>query len=162
MAESFPDRNLSVPESTDEEMVFALRKIARSFALYSKHIEKQTGLTASQLLLLRIVCDAGPKSIGKIAQRLNLSQATATGLVKRLEKRGLIDKIRDTSDRRRMIIDITPSGRRLLEGAPPLIQHAFVDRFTRLESWERAMILSSLQRLAVLMDNESGSSPARA
>ncbi len=44
---------------------------------------------------------------------------------------------------------------RLLETAPPPLQESFVEQFNALEDWEQAMMLSSLQRLVVMMDAKS-------
>ena len=80
-----------------------------------------------------------------------LSQATVTGIVERLEKRGLITRIRNNSDRRKVEVRITPDGERILHRAPPLMQESFVSQFGKLQDWEQWMILSGLQRVVEMM-----------
>ena len=69
-----------------------------------------------------------------------------------MEKRGLLSRRRSEHDKRRVMVCITDSGKQVLEDAPPLMQEAFVDRFSSLQEWEQTMILSSLQRLVSIMD----------
>ena len=75
-----------------------------------------------------------------------------TGILERMEKRGLLTRQRSDHDKRRIMVGITENGRQVLKDAPPLMQEAFVDNFSSLQEWEQTMILSSLQRLVSIMD----------
>ena len=90
--------------------------------------------------------------MGEIAKEVSLSQGTITGIVERLEKRSLVAKHRGLVDKRRVLLNITEEGKSLLATTPPLMQEAFADKFNFLSEWEQSMILSSLQRLAEIMD----------
>ncbi len=68
-------------------------------------------VTPRMLGLLRLLAVAGPLSVGEQAQHLALSRATATELVDRLESKGLVVRIRDGHDRRRVIVSLTEAGR---------------------------------------------------
>ena len=90
--------------------------------------------------------------MGEIARAVSLSQATVTGILERMENRGLLARRRSDRDKRRIMVRITKNGQQILEDAPPLMQEAFVERFSSLQEWEQTMILSSLQRLVSIMD----------
>ncbi len=147
--------NRHLSNSITENVLISLRKIMQSISIHSRYLVKQVGLTGPQLVILLEVSKFDEVSVGKIAKAISLSQATLTGVLERLEKRSLVLRRRDDIDRRRVLVRITEDGLRLLETAPPPLQESFVEQFNALEDWEQAMMLSSLQRLVVMMDAKS-------
>ncbi len=139
--------------STIEDVLTALRRVIRATDLHSKHLEKTSGLTAPQLLLLQLLRN-GELTPGALAQRMSLSQATVTTIVDRLEARGLVRRQRSDSDRRKVYAVLTTVGIETLKGAPRPLQEHFVQRFEKLQAWEQTLILSALQRVAQMMDAE--------
>jgi DNA-binding MarR family transcriptional regulator len=135
-----------------EEVLTALRRLIRATDLHSRHLEKTVGLTAPQLLLLQILRQRGQVTIGVLAREMNLSQATVTTVMDRLEDRQLVTRIRSSEDKRKVFAAMTDAGEKLLINAPPLLQQNFIRQFQDLQNWEQAMILSSLQRVAQMMD----------
>ena len=57
-------------------------------------------------------------------------------------------------DRRSVFVELTEAGKELIREAPSLLQERFRAELTRLEEWERTMILATLQRTAGMMDAE--------
>lgn len=139
--------------STIEDVLTALRRVIRATDLHSKHLEKTSGLTAPQLLLLQLLQN-GEVTAGQLAQRMSLSQATVTTIIDRLETRGLVRRRRSDSDRRKVFAALTESGIEILKDAPRPLQEHFVQRFQKLQEWEQTLILSALQRVAQMMDAE--------
>lgn len=135
-----------------EEVLTALRRLIRATDLHSRHLEKTVGLTAPQLLLLQILRQRGQVTIGVLAGEMNLSQATVTTVMDRLEVRQLVTRTRSSEDKRKVFAAMTDAGEKLLINAPPLLQQNFIRQFQDLQNWEQAMILSSLQRVAQMMD----------
>ena len=134
-----------------DDMLIALRRIIRSIDLHSKHLVKEFGLTGPQVIILQEISRGGYISASELAQAISLSQATVTGILDRLEKRELILRKRSDHDRRRVLVEITADGKRLLETAPPPMQERFTEHFVGLEKWEQYMILSSLNRIVAMM-----------
>ncbi len=75
-----------------------------------------------------------------------------TGILDRLEKRGLVQRTRDTQDRRRMTVAPTAEGLNLLDDAPSPLQDRFRSEFCKLREWEQTQMLATLQRIAGMMD----------
>ena len=140
------------PRSVSDSVMIALRKIIQAIDMNSKKLVKRVGLTGPQLVILQEIDNLGEVTAGEIARAVSLSQATVTGILERMEKRGLLARQRCDSDKRRIMIRITPSGKHILQEAPPLMQEAFIERFASLQDWEQTMILSALQRLVSIMD----------
>ena len=90
--------------------------------------------------------------MGDIAAKVSVSQATVTTILDRLEKRGLIERKRGEQDKRRVYAYLTSAGHDIMERAPTPLQEEFLTRFSRLQDWEQSLILSSLQRVAAMMN----------
>lgn len=135
-----------------DEVMSALRRIIRAIDIHSRALMQRCGLTGPQLIVLSRLAGGPPRTVGDLARAISLSQATLTGILDRLEARGLVVRIRDTVDKRRVSVSLTESGQALLAEAPPLLQDAFTSGFEGLTDWEQHQILSSLQRIVALME----------
>lgn len=133
------------------EILCAVRQIIRAVDLNSKKLVRKCGLTTPQLVILKELA-LRELTGSELAKRISLSNATVTAIVDRMEKREWVMRRRDTSDRRRVYLSLTDKGRQLLETAPSSLQESFVRQLDKLEDWERSLILSSLQRVATMMN----------
>lgn len=134
-----------------EEVLVSMRQIIRAIDLHSKQLNKTFGLTSPQLLLMWAINTSPNVTIRQLSIATNMSQATATSILDRLEKRQLVVRTRDTHDKRKVHAMLTTHGQALLETAPQLMQRDFIQRFQSLDGWEQTLLLSSLQRLSNMM-----------
>lgn len=150
------DSPLQPPTSLDLEdlIVAAIRRLMRAVDLHSRRLVEEYGLTGPQLATLQEAARTGPLAASALARAVHLSGATMTGILSRLEKLGFVERARGESDRRTVMVSVTPSGRRLLARAPSLLQDRFREELSRLETWEQMMMLANLQRIASMMDAE--------
>jgi len=139
-------------DRTTQMVMSALRRIIRAIDLHSRSLVQRFGLTGPQLVVLKELRDASPRSVSELAAAVNLSQATVTGILDRLDRKGMIDRVRDAKDRRRVLVSPTGAAQHALAGAPPLLQEHFTRRFAALPDWQQTQILSSLQRIVALME----------
>lgn len=150
----------TAPETTapdseiGNQILVALRRVIRAIDRHSHRLVRSHGLTGPQALLLKEIAAAGALSAGVLATRVSLSQATVTDVVKRLEARGLVTRLRDPADRRRVELRLTPQGEATLAGSPPLLQERFVARLAELDDAGQSHLLSALQQIATMMDAE--------
>lgn len=135
-----------------DQVLVALRRVIRATDLHSKHLAKTSGLTAPQILLLQTIRDHGEATIGQLAQEMSLSQATVTTILDRLEKRSLVYRERSKEDKRKVHAYLTDKALETLKTAPMPLQEHFARQFNDLQEWEKTMIISSLQRVAQMMD----------
>lgn len=73
-------------------------------------------LSLVHLQVLTVLETDGSVPMGALADSLDVSQASATGIVDRMEQRGLIERRRDDDDRRVIRVALTADGTRLLAG----------------------------------------------
>lgn len=135
-----------------QEVLIALRRVIRATDLQSKQLVKIANLTAPQLMVMQTLRDKGSVPIGELADGISLSQATVTSILDRLEKKNYIGRERSQQDKRKVYAYITDTGLDKLKTAPTLLQESFIRQFRDLHEWEQTMIISSLQRVAQMMD----------
>ena len=137
-----------------QDVLVSLRRIIRATDLQSKRMAKSCGLTIPQVMVLRAIANLGDVTVKRISDDVSLSQATVTTILNRLEDRNHIERVRSQVDKRIVNARLTDSGREVLASAPPLLHEKFIERFEGLQDWEKSQILSSLQRVATMMDAE--------
>ena len=138
--------------SLEDQILVALRRITRAIDLRSRTLLQDYGLTAPQLTSLQAIGRLKRVTAGTLAKEVHLGHPTVTGILNRLEKRGLIERQRGDHDRRSVNICLTDEGKRVLNDAPSLLQDQFQSELEKLKEWERTQILSTLQRIADMMD----------
>jgi DNA-binding MarR family transcriptional regulator len=139
-------------QASCDQVLLALRRIMRAMDTHSHYLAQHHGLTGPQALVLRELLRLGDTPAGQLAQTVSLSQATLTGILNRLTKKGLVERRRDAQDKRRVLVSITEAGFLLLQAPPPLFQESFLQQYSSLQDWEQALIVSSLQRVVAMME----------
>jgi DNA-binding MarR family transcriptional regulator len=113
---------------------------------YLPPLGAELDLSPAQCHLLHVIEPGRPKPMGKLAETLACDASNVTGLVDRLESRGLVRRYPSPKDRRVKVLDLTPTGARL--------RTLLLDRMTtpppvlgRLSARERGMLARILTRL---------------
>ncbi len=98
-----------------EEVLVAIRQIIRGIDLHSRKLNKSTGLTGPQLVILQELEKGGEHyTIRELSQMVNLSQATVTTILDRLELRKLVYRVRSTQDKRKVHAHLTEAAAEIL------------------------------------------------
>jgi DNA-binding MarR family transcriptional regulator len=79
----------------------------------SKRMEANYGITGPQRLVVRIVGRFPGIAAGRVAEILHVHPSTLTGILRRLEQRGIITRRTDPRDARRALFGLTNKGRKL-------------------------------------------------
>ncbi len=145
-------------ERTDASLI-ALRRILRATELYGRDLARAARLTPAQFRVLQIVAETGQAIPKDIAARMQVSQATVTALVDKLVTRAMVTRVRSETDRRQMNVVITEAGQHTAEHAPDALQQRYVREFERLDDWEQAQIVSTLERVAAMLDAHDMEAP---
>lgn len=147
------------PERLAQEILQALRHIMRSMDIASRQLIGERGLTTPQLLCLQRLQEQGAMTSGMLAQAVALSPATVTGILDRLELRGLVTRERRPEDKRRVLVDVTEDGAAAADTAPSRLATRLAEALTHLSETERSRVLQSIRYLADASD-PNGSTPA--
>lgn len=139
-------------DDLEESILRSLRKVSRAIDLHSRRLVATVHLTGPQLVCLRELRESGAMTPSELARAVSLSNATITGILTRLEQRGLVTRERCTSDRRRVFVAMTEAGRKLVERAPSPLQERFVSALHDLPMANRTIIDVVLKQIVDMMD----------
>ena len=83
---------------------------------FMRHLRKGAGGAFSlvHLQVLFTLDSEGPLPMSRLADAMDVSQASATGIVDRMEQRGLVERLRDDADRRVVRVALAAGGRQTL------------------------------------------------
>lgn len=138
------------------DILVKLRKIIRSINLESKKIEKQFGVSIPQLMCLQFLSEQEDykSTASKIKDFLKLNASTVTGILRRLEGKGLVAKLPNVKDRRATFITLTAKGADLLREPPTTLQQKLTTRLAKLSEAEVRELDKNIELLVSIMDAE--------
>ncbi len=142
-----------MPEKSETvaEIIDNIRRVFQVVNEQSKRAERQTGLTGPQLWAIKTIAGDAPLMVSKIAARMYLHPATVVGILDRLEKRGLAQRVRSIDDRRIVRVELTAAGKALLRKAPEVAQGLLVSGLEKLTAKRLSDIRSSLDQLVGIL-----------
>jgi DNA-binding MarR family transcriptional regulator len=128
-----------------------LRQIAHNLDKHSKFLQEHFRVTVPQVVTLREIYEHGPLSFTELTEIVSLNNSTVTGIVDRLERRGLVQRERSSADRRRIDIIITTEGIDFLQSVPPPIQESLIEGLEHMSQDEVDTIMWSIDTLLTLL-----------
>jgi DNA-binding MarR family transcriptional regulator len=125
----------------------------------SKRMEKTLGVTGRQRLVIRIVGKFPGIAAGHLARILHLHPSSLTGILERLEKKGLIRRRSDPRDGRRSLLGLTRRGRSFDVEAGGTIEAAIQRVLARTPRDKLESTQGVLERIAASLESPSARSP---
>jgi DNA-binding MarR family transcriptional regulator len=135
------------------EILIQIRKIVRSINLESKKIEKEYGVSIPQVLCLQFLRQSKNYQAGQgeIRRFLNLNASTTTGIISRLEAKGLIARLPKSGDKRVVTIALTAKGDQLMEQMPALLHERLEEKLGKLSDHTIHTVQQSLGLLVQVL-----------
>ncbi len=124
-----------------------IRRLVRTLQESARAVEGRTGITNAQLFLLRALGENPSLSLGELAAVGRTQQSTASIVVQRLVRNGLIRRERSPEDGRRVRLSLTARGRRKLRSAPVPPTTRLLDALQALSRGERGALIRGLRAL---------------
>ena len=144
--------NTSPQNNKSREIILSIRRLMQARELYKKEVNRTYQVSASQLNCVLALYENGPLPPSQIAKHMMVESSTVTGVVDRLEQKGLVRRTRNSPDRRVINIELTKEGTRLAENAPPPIQQKIIDGLGKLSEKQVNQIVKALQMLTNMLD----------
>jgi DNA-binding MarR family transcriptional regulator len=94
----------------NNQLCFALYAATNSVIRYYRIYLNEIGITYTQYLVLLVLWEVESCSIKNIAKTLKLDSPTITPIVQKLEKLGLVRRVRSTADERVVLVSLTKAG----------------------------------------------------
>ena len=131
------------------------RSMASSWKRLQHDAEKnllRLDLTVAELRILRVLREQGSSPMNRFCAETMLSQPSITGLVDKLEERGLVERVRSLEDRREVLIAITQKGNQTYVKGMDLHRQFVEKALSALEDDEAKSLVSLLKKLADASD----------
>jgi DNA-binding MarR family transcriptional regulator len=136
----FPDELLA-------SAMFLLKRLGMAAKERTMPAFEEAGLHPYHHAILAVLDEGSRETQGSIADALGYDKSQLVGLLDELEGEGLIERRRDTTDRRRQIVRITPAGRKTLEKLRRISRQLEDEFLAPLDAAERRELHELLLRL---------------
>ncbi len=139
--------------SSDQSLGYQIRYAYRIFV---KALADELGphrITTGQWSALRVLWQEDGLSQVELAQRMMVEKASLTAVLKAMAADGLITRVRNADDRRKVNIYLTASGRRLKSKILPVIGKINKRAMRRLSSAEVQQLRRLLARVMINLQN---------
>ena len=141
-------------EAVIKDIVGSIRKLVRAVYLDSQKMSRQFGLTGQQSLVLRLLLINGSMSSADLSRLMYVTPSNMTGIIDRLEKKGLVERTRKEGDRRVALIMLTGPGKDLGKGIPDPIEKKIINQLADLELDHVQLLAMAMNQILNLIDTE--------
>ncbi len=149
-----------MPESTNSNILWMYYDKILKLLMNEKISGILMNSSKNDLLILIYLFRFSEASVSELAEHISSPLNTVTGIVTRLEKRGLISRIRQTDDRRVVKISLTQSGSEEVEKSVSMIMH-YIDAIGNCLTDEETAVLFKLVDKVITAVNENTKAPSK-
>jgi MarR family transcriptional regulator, 2-MHQ and catechol-resistance regulon repressor len=124
----------------------------RAYDAMRQHAERHIdslGIGFSDFAVLEYLLHKGPSPVNTVGAKIRLTSGSITAAIDRLERKGMVDRQGDPSDRRARIVHLTEGGRKVIECAFADHQAAMERAASGLTSAERKRAVDLLRKLGL-------------
>lgn len=111
-------KSISVDESPAHAALAKFRIIFGAIRQHFREVEKACGVSGAQVWVLATLAESPGLRVTELAQALSIHASTASNLLDKIEKSGLIRRERGTQDQRVVRLYLTQAGQAVLAAAP--------------------------------------------
>lgn len=112
-------------------------------------------ITNPQFDALLVLRDYGDLTMGELCAKMYLACSTATDLIDRMERNGLIERVRDTADRRVIRLKVLPKGEAVIDEVLEARQGYLASILSELDAADKERLIGALEQLNYLMLQEA-------
>lgn len=150
-----PRRRNRVLQQEAEEILASVRALWKDLLRNPYADAEEMGMTGPQVTVMACLVSKGPITLTELSRNLGMSHSSASGIVDRLQSRGLVRRTEDAGDRRRTPIEVTENVRsyvRELEEGP---SGRLVRALESATSAQRAAVTKGLKTLRDLLTSQA-------
>jgi DNA-binding MarR family transcriptional regulator len=140
-------RTIRDPQSVAGDLMAELGPLMAGERAAFAHRCHARSISMTQLHLMTLLEAQGPMPMSRVAELLGTGLPTATGLVSRIQERGLIERTHASADRRVVLVRLTAEGAAHLRGIQDERTARLAAAVSNLSDAERAQLLSSIRSL---------------
>jgi MarR family 2-MHQ and catechol resistance regulon transcriptional repressor len=125
-----------------------LRRAVNTLSLREGEVMRNAGLTESQFGALEALFHLGPLCQRELSEKVLKSAGNMTTVVDNLERRGLVERRREVSDRRIVTVHLTEDGEELVREVFPRVVGTLVGAFSPLTARDQNQLAALCLRLS--------------
>jgi DNA-binding MarR family transcriptional regulator len=134
-----------------DEILAQIRGLWRDLLRNPYADAERHGMTGPQVTVMACLVSRGPMTLTQLSRTLGLSHSTASGIVDRLQTRGLVRRTEDATDRRRTPIAVTENVRRYVRELEQGPSGRLAGALESATPAQRAAVKKGLKLLAELL-----------
>ena len=131
----------------EQEVIQYLRQIFQAIQRHSSYVEKQLGISSSQLWAMTELSLQPGLRVSDIADRLSIKNATASNMLDKIQSKHLLERKRENDDQRVVRLYLTDKGKKLLQDSSVPTQGAVLGALGLMASKDISQLHDALSML---------------
>lgn len=130
--------------------ISAIHRANRQASIFIDELIREFGISTAEGHLMAFVDIYGPSSVGELVRVFGYRKPTLSSMLNKLEKKGYLQRILNPADRRSLLIELTPAGRKLSDTCRARVQGldaAIMEQVTPADLQGFQRVLSAIARL---------------
>ena len=145
---------------TDTQRILdSIRRLVRLLRLTDRAAQSELGLSGAQLFVLHELEKTPSLSLSELAEKTRTDQSSVSVVVTRLVESGYVTRDRDKRDGRRLVLNLTKSGKAITDKSPPAAQEKIIEALERIPSADRKRFSDVFSRLIEELGESTGAAP---
>ncbi len=143
MSSLTPDLKASV-----DQVLEAIIYLSTETRRVTKELARRANVTGPQLTVVKLLETIGDLSLSELSDKIRAQNSTVTGIIDRMEREGLVQRVRSTEDRRVVRIHLTEKGQELAREIPVEPMEILRSALSGLSAAETAELLRLMTKVA--------------
>src|SRR4051812_12864216 len=138
-----------------DSVIRSLRRVNLQGSFFGQTVAIRFGLSESDVEALELLLDTGAATAGRLSELMGLSTGAVTRVIDRLEQAGYVRRIPDSSDRRRVVVELVPEKMEAMEATMAKFGDKSAAEMKRYSDDELTVINDFLTRMAAVTRDEA-------
>lgn len=147
------------PVEFGDRLVGLLPQLMQEISRYENNYVTTGKITCQQFLVLDLLSRQAQWTMNEFVQSMEMKFSSATGMIDRLVKQGLVKRARGKDDRRTVVVMITAKGREIIHEVYQQKKQGIIQLFKRLDANERQNYLDIIEKLVNSLSSAKGGQP---
>src|SRR3954471_4618167 len=138
-----------------DSVIRSLRRVNLQGSFFGQTVAIRFGLSESDVEALELLLDTGAATAGRLSELMGLSTGAVTRVIDRLEQAGYVRRVPDSSDRRRVVVQLVPEKMEAMEATMAKFGDKSAAEMKRYSDDELTVINDFLTRMAAVTRDEA-------
>lgn len=145
---------------TDTQRILdSIRRLVRLLRLTDRAAQSELGLSGAQLFVLHELGRSPSLSLSELAEKTRTDQSSVSVVVTRLVESGYVTRDRDKRDGRRLVLNLTKSGKAVTDKSPPAAQEKIIEALERIPAADRKRFADVFSKIIEELGESTAEAP---